>query len=76
MSKGCIYRPAKPCPYENRCAFLPDHSCTVLKDFEGEFTVICERKCPHYKDFVRQMDAEDERMDAEVEEIFRTGVWR
>jgi hypothetical protein len=57
------------------CAFLPDVLCSYRKDEKFDVMDRCST-CRHYGRFMREMDAEDERVMDEIDEIRRTGVWK
>ena len=57
------------------CAFWADVLCSFRKSAKFDVMARC-LECPEYKRFEREMDAEDERVMDEIDEIRRTGVWK
>lgn len=56
---------------EVRCIFWENVPCT----FKRYCPNIClNERCPHFQRWKRMMDEEDEREDAEVDEILSSGV--
>jgi hypothetical protein len=59
-----------------RCSFFDDVFCRYSKiPKEDRVGSVCLR-CEDYARFVREMDEEDERVMDEIDEIWRTGVWK
>jgi hypothetical protein len=56
------------------CILFNDVKCPYRKSMKQYVLRQCE-VCSHAERFDREMDEEDQRMDAEAEEILRTGVW-
>ena len=52
------------------CGFLLDVLCSYRKDAKFAIMGRC-LKCPHYVRFMREMDEEDARETAEIEDIRR-----
>lgn len=57
------------------CILFDGVKCSHRKSMGQQILREC-MDCPHWERFEREMDEEDQRMDAKVEEIFRTGVWK
>ena len=57
------------------CLFLPDVLCSFRKN---DKFVVLDRclKCPHYREFEREMDEEDAREMAEIDRIRKYGYSR
>ena len=57
------------------CLFLSDVLCSYRK---YEQLGIMDRclKCAHYERFMNQMDAEDQKVMDDIDEIRRTGVYK
>jgi hypothetical protein len=55
---------------EMPCVFWENVVCTFKRYRPNE---CMNERCPHYQRWERMMDEEDEREDAEVEEILRSG---
>jgi hypothetical protein len=56
------------------CVFLEGLMCSHRRSKRFSIAKYCF-SCPHYLKFMREMDAEDEREMAEIDEIMKTGVW-
>lgn len=55
------------------CVFLLDILCSFRKSEKSYIMHRCF-SCRYYRRFMREMEEEDRKVDAEVEEIHRTGV--
>jgi len=57
------------------CVFDDGVLCSFRKGTKVAIMGRCW-KCPHFKRFESEMDDEDEKVMAEIDEIYRTGVWK
>lgn len=57
------------------CFFIKGVLCSYVKYGTVGIMDICV-KCSHYERFLNDMDAEDQKVMEDIEEIRRTGVWK
>ncbi len=57
------------------CLYRGSVLCSYRKDARVRIMARCDN-CPEYRRFKREMDEEDKRIMDEIDEIYRTGVWK
>jgi hypothetical protein len=56
------------------CVFFDDVLCSFRKSVKFVVMARCFN-CREYKRFMQEMEEEDRKIDAEIEEVHRTGVY-